>query len=176
MSQESNNSKIQTWVDEYIRDDREDNFMIAQIAIEELSKNLKLGFTSPETVLATYGVIYDSIVEVLVSQREKHSSFDINIAGRFEIGYSDADGDADMEKMGSFVPHIFDLDSGKKTYEDNENKKSVELCIEWLSQNVTKNPTISTLQFLDVFYLMKACLTIAFSLKTKERMSGKVSV
>lgn len=44
------------------------------------------------------------------------------------------------------------------------------------SQNVTKNPTISTLQFLDVFYLMKACLTIAFSLKTKERMSGKVSV
>ena len=44
------------------------------------------------------------------------------------------------------------------------------------SQNVTKNPTISTLQFLDVFYLMKTCLTIAFSLKTKERMSGKVSV
>lgn len=142
MAKESNNPKIQRWVDDNLVDDKEDNFMIAQIAMRELSKNFRMAFTSPETVLAAYATIYDSIVEVLIDQRENHSSFDIDIAGRFEIGYSDADQDVDMEKMGSFVPHIFDLNSGKKTYEDKENKKSLELCIEWMSQNVTKNTDI----------------------------------
>lgn len=44
-----------------------------------------------------------------------------------------------------------------------------------IGNNIAENPIISSLQNLDVFYLMKNCLTKASSFKTKKRYSGKVS-
>lgn len=133
---------IKRWVTDNIVDDIEDNIKIAQLAIRKLNDNFSVGFGSPETVLAFYGVVYDSIIEVLKEKREKKSSYNINIAGRFEIGYTDSEENEDQEKMGSFVPYVFDLNSNKVTNKNVEDKKSLEACIEWSSQNLKENPEV----------------------------------
>ena len=144
MSKETSgeNKFIRRWVNDNIIDDVDDNIKIAQLAIRKLNENFSAGFGSPETVLAFYGVTYESIMEVLKEKREKKSSYNINIAGRFEIGYTDSEENEDMEKMGSFVPYIFDKNSNKKTNKNIDEKKSLEACIEWSSQNLKENPDV----------------------------------
>ena len=55
-------------------------------------------------------------------------------------------------------------------YQNTYNKLSAII-----GNNIAENPIISSLQNLDVFYLMKNCLTKASSFKTKKRVGGKVS-
>ena len=137
MSKEKN-LLIQKWAEENLRDDIEDNNTVAGIAIREISNKFRMVFGSENTVLAFYATVYNSIMEVLLSKREKKSEYDINIADRFVIGYSDAEENDDAEKMGSFVPHIFDLNSGKKSYDNAESKTTLEACVEWSSKNINE--------------------------------------
>lgn len=132
------NELIQRWADENLRDDIEDNNIVASMAMREISKKFRMVFGSENTVLAFYATVYNSIMEVLLSKREKKSEYDINIADRFVIGYSDAEENDDVEKMGSFVPHIFDLNSSKKSYDSEETKTTLEACVEWCSRNVNE--------------------------------------
>lgn len=139
---DTGNEKIDRWISENVKDDIEDCYEIAKLAYREIKERYNTMFTTNEMTLSFYGVVFQSIMEVLLSKRKDYAEFDINIADRFVVGYSDLGDDEDMEKAGSFVPHIFDLDSGKKTYEDYEGTSTLQACIEWSSQNLTANPEV----------------------------------
>lgn len=133
------NKLVQRWIDENIVDDVEDNYIIARLASEVIKKKFSSQFKSEELVLAFYGVVFESIMEVLLEKRNEYNSYNINIADRFEVGYTDADENEDMEKMGSFVPYIYDKKCGKKTYDNVEARPTIEVCTNWLSQNNIDN-------------------------------------
>lgn len=133
---------VNKWIEDNLVDDIEENYDIANLAIVNVAKKFSAHFKTPELVLAFYGKTFDTIMDVLNENRGKHSNFCINMCDRFEIGYTDAEHDEDAEKIGSFVPFIYDCSSGKKTYDNKENLRTLDVCTSWLSQNCIKQPEI----------------------------------
>ena len=133
---------VMDWINDNIIDDVEENYQIALLSIENIGKKFNALFKDPELLLAFYGLTFESIMDVLIDHRKTHSSYCINMCDRFEIGYTDAEQDDDTEKMGSFVPYIYDCNSGKKTYDNTENQRTIEICVSWLSQNCIEQTDI----------------------------------
>lgn len=179
------NRLVKQWIDEHLVNDIEDNMNIAFLAIENIGKKFSAAFKEPELVLATYGVIFQSIVEVLAEKRQDNSSYSINICDRFEIGYTDNNDNEDMEKMGSFVPYIYDLKCGKKTYDNVEKLKTIEVCTSWLSQNnidqtgvikqISKVALKNLAEKID-FHLADWQLIIPFFIMIHESMIGYIKM
>ncbi len=123
-------------------DDEPECKKIAEMAIKVLKKNFKIGFTSPELILSFYAKVFDTLFEILISKRNDFNEYRINVADRFEIGYSDAEDDGESEKIGSFVPFMYPINNSKKEFTDDEESSSVQRCVQWNAMNITEQKSL----------------------------------
>lgn len=136
------NEKVEEWIHEYLKDDVDINLNIADTAREFVFNHFKVDFTDPETVIAFYATVYDTIVEIINKKREKNSAFALNFCNRFEIGYSDSD-DMDNEKQGSLAPYIIQLNAPSDDLRlDKPDGKSSELACQWNAANIKEDPDV----------------------------------
>lgn len=136
------NEKVEEWIHEYLIDDVDINLNIADTAREFVFNQFKVDFTDPETVIAFYATVYDSIVDVINKKREKNSSFALNFCNRFEIGYSDSD-DTENEKQGSLAPYIIQLDAPDDDLSiEKQDGKSGDLAVKWNAVNIKEDPDV----------------------------------
>lgn len=133
---EKESVKLNQWIRDNFVQDQEICKNIAKEAIQQIYDCFRIRFTTDETVLAFYSKVYDAIMDILWDKRSTHSEYAINIADRVEFGYVD-NTDEDMEKVGSFVPYIYNLDTPVSDFaSDDISAKSIELCTEWATNNV----------------------------------------
>lgn len=133
---EKESVKLREWVADNVTEDQEICYNAAKEAAKQIYDCFKIEFTTEETILGFYSMVYQAVMATLLKKRETNSSYVINIADRLEIGYRDSE-DEDMEKVGSFVPFIYNLENQTTDFgTDDPTAKSIELCTEWETQNV----------------------------------------
>lgn len=131
--------KLEMHIKENLIDDVELNMTIAEVSMKLAKEKYNIGFTSPELILGYYSVVFDTIMETLLSKRSDFSEYKINIANIIEIGYTNYGDDDESEKIGGFCPYIYNLDNKKKDYSEvEENSSSLDRCIQWNSKNITE--------------------------------------
>ena len=65
------NEKLETWYENTVVDDREDNAMIAEVCIRECKERFNIGLGDVPTVLAIYAHTLDAITAQLKTLQEK---------------------------------------------------------------------------------------------------------
>ena len=145
--------------DDIVIEDKDDIYQIASIAIDRLNTIFGLTFREtekdpqdPRIPLVIFTETYDAVIDHLVKRRKglirndkgeakSFDSFDLDFAGRFVIGFDNVDNEDD-EKEGNFMIYINDIRENKTIEEPRESDdvKPVQKAIEWVNQNITKNP------------------------------------
>ena len=141
MSKESSMTKLDQFEADNLNEDVNENIEIANHAIDMVYRKYKIKFSSPRLVLGYYNKVYGVIKETLLSKRAKNSEYRINIANIVEIGYTDGDKNEELEKMGSFVPYIMEL-NGHTNNEEEPGENSLEKCVQWNSKNIKEQKKI----------------------------------
>lgn len=135
--EETKNEKLELYIKDNLIDDVELNMLIANVSMKAAKEKYNIGFTSPELVLGFYGVVFNTIMEALLSKRSDYSEYKINIADVFEIGYTNFGDDDESEKIGGFCPYIYNLDNKKKDYSETDiTSTSIDRCVQWNSKNI----------------------------------------
>lgn len=130
--------KLNEWMLLNVVDDVEENIEIGRLAQRKLLSEFNIGFEFPETVIATYGSIYQTIMKMLKEKQSDAPVYGIRIKD-LEIGYDDAEDDGVMEKVGSFCPYICEVPEDELTENtsiDKDGTNSVERCTQWMSNNM----------------------------------------
>lgn len=135
--------------DEYVIEDKEDIALICMTAGNMLYDRFRINMTRPEDpffhAYKMTGMIfiytYEAILEQLLIRREKNAAYQINIANRLIIGFTNSDCDED-EKNGNFmiflknIPnHAVKEDDGPKSQEHSR-----EYIRNWNQENMIENP------------------------------------
>ena len=148
------NEKLEKWLQDNVTDDPEEREVLmnwARLCERAVRDKLNIGIDHCEAYLAIYCTIFEAILARLEEERNTHSAFAINVADVVEIGYRDADDDGESEKVGNFVPYIFDLNADNFEIGKNEinslegstaltadDLTSAERCTAWVSAHVQK--------------------------------------
>ena len=135
--EKTKNEKLEMYIKENLIDDVELNLLIAEVSKKAAFEKFNIDFTCPELVLGFYGVVFNTIMEVLLSKRSDNSEYKINIADVIEIGYTNFGDDDESEKIGGFCPYIYNLDNKKKDYSEVDvMASSIDRCVQWNSKNI----------------------------------------
>lgn len=154
--EEMENVAILNWLDANFpenMDEREINIQAADIARVEICKKFNMAIEEPETIIAFFSITFDSLKEVLEEAKNKkvtkrnskeddgyYIDFDINVGDRFIIGFTDSD-NTDNEKIGSFTPHMYHLDSNLRQFDpDDDEVDSIILASQWFVENIKERP------------------------------------
>ena len=148
------NEKLAMWIENNVPDDEEEREILmnwARLCERAVQDKLNIGVDNPESYIAIYCIIFDEILARLAQERQTHSEYSIYIADIVEIGYDDAKDDGVTDKVGNFVPYIYDLDGdnfeiGKKEINALEGSTAItsdeltssERCIAWVSAHIQK--------------------------------------
>ena len=167
---------------------------ICEIAYEQLKKNFKINFdgkdgeeviNSPMLVAAIFRKIYEAIMLTLESMQKEYSSYQVVIANRCIIGYTNTSDDDEVEKLGNFMMFIQNMDTNMKSnIEKDPTLKAVELCTMFNSENITtdseiiykiSNLAISMLDKIDVKFasnevIMPIFITVYEAMLTKMKI------
>lgn len=124
------------WFEENVADNRDELIAIGEIANQLLFKNISLGLTNPMTTIAIYAKIFDVICDAVVEKEDDYSDFVLNVANRFNIGYTTTENEDD-EKAGNFMCFIQHIDEphSDAPIDENEND-TIQLCVQWNATNV----------------------------------------
>lgn len=130
-------------------ENQEEVLEICEIAYNRLRSDFKINFesrdgeeqiNSPMLVAAIFRKIFEAFMKTLISYQKEWSSYQIVVANRLIIGYSNSENDEDLEKPGNFMFFIQHINSSTKTDMDKDpTLKSVELCAMFNSENITTN-------------------------------------
>lgn len=88
---------------------------------------------------------YAAIINELQKLRETNSSYQINLANRLTIGFTNQSSDED-EKTGNFmifIKHLNHYTVGANDGEYRDSKKKRQYVTEWNSENMTEKPVVT---------------------------------
>lgn len=140
-------TKLEAWIEDNLKEDYDTNMQLAKIANEELHRELLIQVKTPELLIAIYGITFQTILEdVLAKRSDGKKEYSLVIPNTFEIGYTDGEKNDEYEKIGSFVPFMFDVEKNddKSTLDDDDQASlsTVERCTAWSSKNLIERPKI----------------------------------
>lgn len=135
------NVKLEDWEKDYFNEDIELNETIAQLAKKDLLEKFRMGFEEPISVIAFYAVTFDAILEELKDAQKDNKEYNISFVDRFDIGYTDCT-DEDNEKVGSFNPYMYPVDTVLKDFIPDEDEKSIERNMRWNAENIHEQPKV----------------------------------
>lgn len=128
--------EYEIWYNEFIVDNQEEIWEIANVANMMLDQKLKLTI-DPKLTIAMYGVTLEAYVEYLkTKQKEDYNEFCINIMNTLEIGYNSSFHDEE-EKTGNFMVFMHHIPSYKTLETDTSLDKSDEICALWANSNLS---------------------------------------
>lgn len=132
-------TKSQNWYTKNVREDEEDIEVIGDLARKALYDKLSINILTNDVVMAIYGSIFNVIQSYVKEQQAECSSFQLTIANRFEIGYTNTDND-DQEKVGNFMVYMKVLENKTMDNEiDEDEERTIELAAQWNAANITSN-------------------------------------
>lgn len=140
-------TKLEAWIEDNLKEDYDINVQLAKIANEELNKDILVRFDTPELLIAVYGITFQTIFEDVIAKRnEGKKEYSLVIPNTFEIGYTDGEKNDEYEKIGSFVPFMFDVEKNDDTStlddDDQASLSTIERCTAWCSKNLIDRPKI----------------------------------
>lgn len=142
--------KIVAIYEENVREDHEHIATIAGTANRNIQERFcfsMLSKDSPERngykiIPVTFIIIFNTITDFLKSKREKHRNYEIEIAGRVKIGYSNQINEEDL-KTGNFMIYIKDMDHYEIPNMDMDFKTEEhvkEYVTAWNQENMIRQP------------------------------------
>lgn len=132
-------TKSENWYVKNVVEDHEDIETIANLAKKALYDKLSIEINSTDVVISTYGVIFKVIEDYIKEQQESHPEYSLNIANRFEIGYTNTD-DESQEKVGNFMIYMKVLENNAMDMQiDEDEDRTIELATQWNAANITSN-------------------------------------
>lgn len=134
--------KSELWLEENVVNNVEEMKQIGELAHRSIKDKLCINL-SPELCIATYGIIFETILQVLKSKQKKYSSFEINVCNVMSISYNTLEDD-EAEKMGNFMPFIQQIQDGPipDTGIDSSVTDSLEICAAWNTSHITEQPDV----------------------------------
>ena len=130
------------WVDNNVVNDKEDLMIIGGMASRELLNKFKLNI-SPAAAIAIYGITFETILDYLKKQQEKHSSFQVNICNVISVSYTNL-ADDEAEKRGNFMPFIQQISDGPIPDTGISSPNTIELCAAWNTSHISEHPEVLT--------------------------------
>lgn len=166
------------YFNENVVEDRDEIVTICETAGKQLLEKFSLNFNDPETnkpnpmlVASCFAKIFDAFLISLEKLEKQYSAFEINVCGRFVIGYS-TNQDDDDEKQGNFMVYIRHLNNSKKNDDnDDPSMNAKEKCVQWNAENITEQSeliksisieAITTLQEIDLVLASSECIMPIF--------------
>lgn len=123
---------------------------IAELSSKVMEKDLKLYFLDEKRKERDYRIpiaifikTFDAIVKELIKLEKSYSSFEINFANRFLMGFDNHENEED-EKEGNFMVYIFHVNQASKDteYDDADTETSLERAVKWINENIKDNPEV----------------------------------
>lgn len=129
--------KYEVVFDELCIEDKEDIITICSAAQEKLRKAFKIDINDPKILGVMFSKIYDSFFIELKKLESNFEKFNINIAGRLDIGFTTSNNEDD-EKNGNFMAYI--RHKNKMTKDGTESFESgsttTERLVQWNTENI----------------------------------------
>lgn len=117
-------------------EDREDNILILDNAGRTIHKKFSVSIEDPSIWGTIFYIVYNAIIEHIVSKEKEYSSYQLSVCDRFVVGY-DNDEDEDNEKIGNFAIQIKDRGMNiDATDVDDPTITAREKCVRWNAENV----------------------------------------
>ena len=140
--------RFEKYFNEICKEDIDDNLTICSAAGQIIHEKFRIRRDDPKIYLCIFSCTFEAILDYLESMEKNNSSMNINICNRIEIGYSTIESDDD-EKEGNFmvfIKHLNAMNTQMDNLADNANLSSIELLVQWNTDNVIDKPkTITTI-------------------------------
>lgn len=154
---EQETKESERWLRYYADNIYEDNDhiqMIAETANAVIRERFHIVLNDHRLITAAFLRIFEGFIEKLKTFQKEYDNFQINLANRLAIGFTNNENDED-EKVGNYM--IFMQHLRESTKVDNSNDPTVsniERAVQWNAENVIEQPelirslTIEAVKFL----------------------------
>lgn len=133
--------KYMIYFDTMVNEDREEVVNAGETASQLIKKMFNIPIDPPELYVSIWSKVFEAFVEKLYALERKFSEFEINVAGRFRIGYTTTDNETD-EKTGSFMIYIEHIGTKPLDTSYDPMMKSSERIVQWNMENIIDNSKI----------------------------------
>jgi hypothetical protein len=156
-NEETTKKESERWLGYYydnIYEDEEDITLISETAIATIRERFHITLDDPRLMTSAFLKIFESFIDKLKTLQKDYDSFQINLANRLAIGFTNNENDDD-EKSGNYMLFIQHLREATKTEANNDPTVSnIERAVQWNAENITDQPElIRTLTIDAVKYL-----------------------
>lgn len=124
-----------------VNEDQDDITKICDIASKVIKEKFLIKIEDPRILGVMFRVTYMAFLEKLKELEKSYSSYRIDVAGRFGIGYTTTDSEDD-EKQGNFMVFFEDFGSSKKNNDPDVMASAKERVVQWCIDNITAQPDI----------------------------------
>lgn len=139
--------KYEVYFEENAPEDVDDINTICGMAVKDIYETIGTRMVNEKQgldqriIACMFSVTFDAILVKLKKLEDRFPSVEIDVAGRFAIGYNTCEDEND-EKEGNFMIYIRDLHHTSKTeLVDSPEASSKERCVEWLANNLINENT-----------------------------------
>lgn len=142
---ENETKDAERWLRYYydnIYEDEEDIQMIAETAIAVIRERFHIVLTDHRIATSAFLRIFEGFIDKLKNLQKDYDNFQINLANRLAIGFTNNDNDED-EKSGNYMLFIKHLREATKTESINDPTISnIERAVQWNAENIIDQPEL----------------------------------
>lgn len=127
--------------EESIHEDKDDIQTISETTNMVIRERFNIPLESHELTTAIFLKTFETFLKKLVSLEDKYDNFEINLANRLSIGFTNNLDQDDNEKVGNFMVYIHHLHEATKTENnDDPTVSNIERVVQWNSENIIEQP------------------------------------
>lgn len=142
---EQENKESERWVRYYydnIYEDEEDIQMISETANSILRDRFHISLNDHRLLTSAFLKIFEGFIEKLKTLQKEYDNFQINLANRLAIGFTNNENDDD-EKSGNFMIFIQHLrEATKVDNADDPTVSNIERAVQWNAENIIEQPEL----------------------------------
>ena len=135
----ANEEKYISYYNDMVLENEEDVEKILESASITIYDRFKAKFDDPKIFGSVFSIVYRTIVDHLKSKESSSIAYEINLANRLAIGYSNS-ADEDDEKMGNFMIYIQNLEGANTSSDFDVELSAAERAVQWKTENIIENP------------------------------------
>lgn len=137
------------YYEENIHEDKEEIRDIAETASAIIRERFNIPLEGHQLTTSCFLKIFESFLKKLVSLEDQYDNFEINLANRLLIGFTN-NLDQDNEKSGNFMVYLKHLHESIKTEnQDDPTVTNIERIVQWNAENVIENPALIRTMTID---------------------------
>lgn len=143
------------YYEESIHEDKEEIRDIAETASAVIRERFNIPIEGHELTTVCFLKIFETFLKKLVSLEDQYDSFEINLANRLLIGFTN-NLDQDNEKAGNFMVYMKHLHESIKTEnQDDPTVTNIERIVQWNAENIIENPSLIRSMTIDAVKALK---------------------